>query len=108
MEVITIEAPWPSVGTIDGSDYVMRTMNVRVLYQGDRVDFVMPGTSAKHVAVFDMKGCMIWNSGSVSGSSVSWGLRTSRGARVPCAVYIYRIACGGSVMKGTVMVAKGA
>jgi hypothetical protein len=104
MEIIKINAPWPSVGTINGSDAIMQSMNIRVLHQGNKVDFVIPGASSKHVSVFDMKGNALWQSQHISGESVSWDLRTTYGARVPSGMYVYRIACNRSIMRGTVMV----
>ena len=104
MEVIKITAPWTAVGTINGSDKIMESMNIRVLNQGNKVDFVIPGSSQKHITIFDMMGNAIWQSQDFSGESVSWNHTTMNGARVPAAMYIYRIACGGSVVKGTVWV----
>ena len=106
MEVITITAPWPATGTINGSDKIMESMNVRVVNQGNKVDFAIPGAFSKHVSIFDMMGNLIWQSQNIPGEYVSWNHNTLSGVRVPSAMYIYRIACNGSVMRGTVMVTR--
>lgn len=102
MDVIAIGPPW-TVGTINGSEKTMLAMNIRVLYRGNRVDFVIPGNSPKQVAVFDMTGTMIWRR-DVSGESVSWDNTARFGIRVPSAMYVFRIIRGTSVVRGTVMV----
>ena len=104
MEVITITAPWSATGTINGSDKIMESMNIRVLHQGNKVDFVIPGAFPKHVSIFDMMGSVIWQSQNFTGESVSWDQITMSGSQAPSAMYIYRISCKGSVMRGTVMV----
>jgi uncharacterized protein (DUF362 family) len=102
MEIMQIKAPW-SVGVINGSDKIMESMNVRVLHQGNKVDFVIPGTSAKQVTIYDLLGNALWQSQDFSGESVTWNFRTIHGARVPSGMYIFRIACNSSIIKGTVM-----
>ncbi|MBN1577848.1 MAG: DUF362 domain-containing protein [Chitinispirillaceae bacterium] len=105
MEIINISPPnWGSVGTINGSEKIMRARNVRVINQGKRVDFVIPGTSPKQVAIVDMMGNAVWQRRNIPGESVSWDHTTVHGIRVPSGMYIFRIICGGSVMRGTVMV----
>jgi hypothetical protein len=104
MEIIKVAAPWPAVGTINGSDAIMQSMNIRVLHEGNKVDFVIPGASSRHVSVFDMMGNALWQSPNITGEAISWDFRTMHGARVPSGMYIYRIACNGSIIRGTVMV----
>jgi uncharacterized protein (DUF362 family) len=105
MEVIKISAPWPTVGTINDADKIMQTLNIRVLNQGNKIDFVIPNASTKHVSIFDMTGNVVWQSPDVRGEWVSWDFRTSFGAKVPSGMYVYRIACSGSIMRGTIMAA---
>jgi hypothetical protein len=105
MEVITITTPWPSVGTINGADKIMNVMNIQVLHKGNSVDFIIPGKRSKQVAILDMKGTVLWQIQPSGGEFVSWDFRTMNGAPVPTGMYVYRIACGNSVMRGTVMVA---
>ena len=105
MEIIEIKAPWPSVGVINGSDKIMESMKIRVLHQGNKVDFVIPGASSKRVTIYDMMGNVLWQSQNFSGESVTWNMRTTHGARLPSGMYIFRIARNGSTIKGTVMVA---
>jgi len=104
MDVIAIKPPWPSVGIINGSDKIMESMNIRVLHQGNKVDFVIPGASSKQVSVFDMMGNILWQSRNFAGESIAWNQTTMYGSRVPSGMYIFRIACNGSFMKGTIMV----
>ncbi len=108
MEVIKISPPWPGTGLIDHSDKIMQSLNIRVLNRGNKVDFVIPGASSKQasVAIFDMMGKVIWQSQNIRGESVSWDHATMYGGRVPSGMYIFRIACGGSIMRGTVMAAR--
>ncbi len=103
MEVITIKAPWPNVGTINGADKIMEVMKIKVLHLGDRVDFFIPGKIVKHISVFDMVGNVVWQNQNHSGKSVTWNFTTASGVPVPPGMYIYRIMCGNSVIKGTVM-----
>jgi hypothetical protein len=84
----------------------MESMNIRVLHQGNKVDFVIPGAFSKHVSIFDMTGNAVWQSQNFSGEFVSWNQTAMFGARVPSGMYVYRIACNGSIMRGTVMVAR--
>jgi uncharacterized protein (DUF362 family) len=104
MEIINVKAPWPSVGVINGSDKAMESMNILVLHQGNKVDFVIPGASSKQVSIYDMMGNVLWQSQNFSGESITWNLRTTHGARLPAGMYIFKIACSGSIVKGTVMV----
>ncbi len=108
MEIIEIKAPWPSTGIINGSDTIMQSLNIGVLNQGNKVDFIIPGASSKQasVAIFDMMGNVIWQAQNIQGESVSWNHRTMYGGRVSPGMYIFRIACGGSIMRGTVMAAR--
>ncbi len=105
MEVITITAPWGTVGTINGAEKVMQSLNIRVVNQGNKVDFVIPGASSKHVSLFDMSGNAIWQSRNIQAGSISWDHRTTCGDPVASGMYVFRIACGSSVMRGTVAVA---
>ena len=105
MEVITITPPW-TVGTINGADKIMQTMKIKVLHQGNKVDFIIPGRRLKHVAIFDMMGNAVWRSQNDSGELVSWNFKSMYGAPVPPGMYVYKIACNSSVMRGTVMVAR--
>jgi hypothetical protein len=104
MDVFKISPPSWGLSTINGADKIMKSLNIRVLSQGNKVDFVIPGASSKHVGIFDMMGNALWQSQNFDNEYVAWNYTTKFGARVPSGMYIYRIACGSSVMRGTVMV----
>jgi hypothetical protein len=81
-------------------------MNIRVANDRNRVEFVVPGASSKSmsVAIFDMKGAVVWQSGDRAENMIVWNKIGMYGDRVPPAMYIYRIACGVNVVRGTVWV----
>jgi hypothetical protein len=107
MDIITIKPPWNStVGLMNGSETLMKSMNIRVVNNQNRVEFAVPGASERSmaVAIFDMMGNVIWQSGDQFCNAVFWNKTTMHGTRVPSAMYIFRIACNGSIIRGTVMV----
>jgi hypothetical protein len=104
MEVITVTPPWGTVGTINGAEKIMQSLNFRVINQGNKVDFVLPGAFSKHVAIFDMSGNAVWQSRNVQAGAISWDHRTLSGGPVPSGMYVFRIAGGNSIMRGTVTV----
>jgi hypothetical protein len=104
IDVITIAAPWPSVGTINGADKVMQAMNIKVLHQGNKIDFIIPGKWVKNIAIFDMMGNVQWQSQNNWEEIVTWNIKNIHGVSVPAGMYVYRIASKNSIMRGTVMV----
>jgi hypothetical protein len=106
MEVIKITAPWNATGIFGDSEALLKSMNIRVANDRNRVEFVVPGASSKSmsVAIFDMKGAVVWQSGDRAENMIVWNKIGMYGDRVPPAMYIYRIACGVNVVRGTVWV----
>jgi hypothetical protein len=108
MEVIEIKAPWPSTGIYSESKPLMESFNIRVLNDAHRVEFIVPGGISKPlaVAIFDMRGTVVWQSGEIASSCIAWNKTSISGSRVPSGLYVFRIAIGTDLVRGTVMVKK--
>lgn len=107
MEVINIAPPW-TTGIELESEPLMKAMNAQVVAHHNRVEFIVPNASSLHaqIAIFDVKGKLVWYAKDIQTNSIWWNYKTSQGSLVPSGMYAYRINTNQALLKGVIMVSR--
>jgi hypothetical protein len=102
MEVITLTAPF-TTGIIEEHASRQNRLDLDVVDRGGAFDFILPGgTIPAEMAVFDMKGNLVWKSRPVTSATIVWDKRTAMGTALPAGMYTYRIKQNNRQVKGVV------
>lgn len=107
MEVILLKPPY-TTGIIQEHNHLVKQLSVSVVDHSTSFEFSFPGKGAHaaEIALYDMKGTLIWRSAEATGGSIFWKKESASGARVPAGSYLYRIRQGSGRLNGIVMIAR--
>jgi len=105
MEIINIGPPW-GTGIINDSGELLGKLNIQILHNSNRIDFILPKElkSGVDVAIFDMSGKGIWAAQNVSGSKLTWNCRDMHGNRIVSGMYVYKIKVARKTIEGFVSI----